>query len=79
MTSQFDFNRFYVIILNSVFTLGFLTQEFQILKEELRSWKLSVKIKLLLIVELKYVSNPLGMTFILRLNLPSCYIIRWES
>ena len=31
MTSQFDLTRFYdVIIRNSVFQLGFLTQEFQI-------------------------------------------------
>ena len=31
------------------------------------------------IVKLKYFSNSLGMTFMLRLNLPSSCIIRWET
>ena len=47
--------------------------------EDLRNWKLSIKLNLLLILRLIYFYNPFGMTFILRLNLPSSCIIRCES
>ena len=44
-----------------------------------KNLKLSIKLNLLQMVKLVHFSNPFGMTFILRLNLPSSYIIRWES
>ena len=47
--------------------------------EELRNWKLTIKRNLLLILNLIYFSNPFFMTFILRLNLPSSWMIRCES
>ena len=47
--------------------------------EELRHWMLSIKLKLLLIVRIIYFSDQSGITFILRLNLPSSCIMRWES
>ena len=53
----------------------FLTK---IINEELGNWKLSIKLNLLLILKLIYIFNPFGMTFILRLNLPSSCIVRCE-
>ena len=47
--------------------------------EEHSNWKLSIKLNLLLMIKLKYFSNPLGITYLLRLNLPSSCMIRWES
>ena len=44
--------------------------------EEYRNWKLPIKPNLLLILKFIYFSNPFGMTFILRLNLPSSCIIK---
>ena len=37
-----------------------------------------MKLNLLLIVKLIYFSDPFAITFILKLNLPSSCIIRWE-
>ena len=53
----------------------FLTK---ISNEELGNWKLSIKLNSLLILKLIYIFNPFGMTFILRLNLPSSCIVRCE-
>ena len=44
--------------------------------KKFRNQKLSIKLNLLLILKL---SNPLGITFILRSNWPRSYIIRPES
>ena len=63
-------------IVHSAFLLKFLIK---ISNEELRNQKLLIKLNLLLMLKLIYFSNPFRMTFILRLNLPSSWIIRWES
>ena len=42
-------------------------QKTKLSNEELKNWKLSVKINLLLMSKAIYFSNPFGMTFILKL------------
>ena len=50
-----------------------------LINEELKNSKLSIKIHLILILKLTYFSNAFNVTFTLKLNLPSSCIIRCES
>ena len=44
--------------------------------EELRNWKLSIKLNLLLMVKIMYFSIPFGITFTLKLSLSNSCVIR---
>ena len=44
----------------------------------MESLKLSITTNLWLMLKLIYFSNPFGLMFILKLNVPSSWIVRWE-
>ena len=59
--------------------LSLLIFSTKLFNEELRNWKLSIKINLLLTVKFTYCSNPFRMMFISILNFPTFCMTIWEK